>query len=80
MLHQKTENMKKLRYVYDPHKQLLVVFEDNHMIGGYNGQIAERKLEKLLLTDVKIELGQFLTAKERQDKELINQSLKGGNQ
>ena len=70
----------KTRYVYDPKKQLLMVFQDQHLKGGYNGQIAERKFEKLLLTDAKIELGQFLTAKERQDKELINQSLKGGNQ
>ena len=68
----------KRKYIYDPQKRLLMAFEDGRMIGGYNGQIAEWKFEELLLTDATIELGQFLTAKERSEKELINQSLKKG--
>ena len=66
------------KYIYDPHKKMLVIYHDGHMMGGYNGQIAEREFEKLLLTDATIEFGQFLTAAERREKELINNSNKGG--
>ncbi len=56
--------MNKLIYVYDPHRNLLAVFEGTKPIGGYIGQIAERKLEKLLNSDEEIHIGQFLTRNE----------------
>ena len=62
--------MKKLKYVYDPRKQVMMVFRDGHNIGGYMGQIAERKFESLLLTGVVIELAEFLTRSERSQREL----------
>ena len=58
----------KRRYVYDPRKQIMMVFEGDHNIGGYIGLIAERKFERLLMTDAIIEMGEFLTARERQEK------------
>ena len=57
--------MNKRKYVYDPQKQIMMVFDGNRNVGGYIGQIAERKFEKLLLTDVDIEIGEFLTRRER---------------
>ena len=51
-------------YIYDPHRSMLAVFENDQPIGGYIGQIAERKLEKLLDTDAVIHLGEFLTRSE----------------
>jgi len=67
-----------IKYVYDPVKQVLVVFEDGHMKGGYMGQIAENKFEDLLLTDSIIEFGRFMTAKERKETDQLNQPIKGG--
>jgi hypothetical protein len=59
--------MKK-RYIYDPKKQILMVFENGRNVGGYIGRIAERKFEQLLDTNEQIELGEFLTANERQER------------
>jgi hypothetical protein len=61
--------MEEIRYVFDARKQLLMVYKGDHLIGGCFGQIAERQLETLLCTDAKIELGHFLSKKER---ELLN--------
>lgn len=57
--------MTTLRYIYDPKKQILMVYAGEKNLGGYLGQIAERKFEKLLCTDARIELGSFLSAKEK---------------
>jgi len=59
--------MNNLIYLYDPRRSVLAVFSNDKPIGGYMGQIAERKLEKLLYTDAEIHLGQFLTRKEIED-------------
>jgi len=52
------------RYIYDPGKNILMVFEGTHHVGGYMGKIAERKFESLLMSGTQIELGRFLTRKE----------------
>ena len=59
-------------YIYDPRRSMLVVFEDDKPTGGYIGQIAERKIEQLLLTDAMIQLGEFLTAQEIKDRANLN--------
>jgi hypothetical protein len=65
--------MNTLTYVFDPKKLMLIVYdEDKKCLGGYIGQIAERKFEKLLMTDAFITLGSFLTEREKQ----ANQSNK----
>jgi hypothetical protein len=62
--------MKNLTYVYDPRLSMLAVFENDRPLGGYMGRIAERKLESLLNTDAVIHLGQFLTRKEIEQRNL----------
>ena len=51
--------MEKRKYAYDPQKQVLIVYEDNKIYGYYGGKIAEQEFERLLDTDVVIEIGQF---------------------
>lgn len=57
--------MNTRRYVYDPRRMVLLVFDGQKNIGGYIGRIAEHKFERLLMTDCRIELGEFLTSAEK---------------
>jgi len=56
--------MKTISYVFDPRRSMLMVFECERNIGGYIGIVAERKFERLLLTDAIIKIGRCLTLKE----------------
>lgn len=51
-------------YIYDPSRTLLILFEDDQPKGGYFGPIAERELQRLLLTDAMIHIGRCLTRME----------------
>jgi hypothetical protein len=48
---------------------VLIVFDGQRNIGGYIGQIAEQKFARLLMTDVTIELGEFLTRREIEERD-----------
>lgn len=60
--------MKTRRFIYDPRKMILLVFDGEKNLGGYIGQIAERKFEGLLMTDEQIAIGEFLTKREIEDR------------
>jgi len=60
--------MKTRRFIYDPRRMILLVFEGEKNLGGYIGQIAERKFEGLLMTDEQISIGEFLTKREIEDR------------
>ncbi len=62
-----------MEYVYDPAKQILAVYENNKIIGGYIGIIAERALQRLIMTDRPISIGKLLSYEERQDKQHNNE-------
>ena len=57
--------MNELRYVFDPGRSMLIVFEGKRNVGGFIGKIAEREFEKLLLTDARIELGKVISKSDK---------------
>jgi len=63
--------MNTRKYVYDPRRMVLMAFDGTRNVGGYIGQIAEHKFERLLMTDVRIELGEFLTRKEIEERDKL---------
>jgi hypothetical protein len=66
--------VKNLKYIYDPDRPELVVYDGDKPMGGFIGEMAEKQFAKLLETDAHIEISNMYS-KEKQRKQLTQKLM-----
>ena len=64
--------VKNLKYIYDPDRPELVVYDGDKAVGGFIGEMAEKQFAKLLETDAHIEFSN-MNSKIKQHKQKVQQ-------